>query len=203
MVFMLLFFYTLCISLIIPNNLAILVKQLTNTLFYSTAIGHCFTSLQIRQRDWIKILKSPFNLCILHKLSHLRGIISFVNEPQGAILSLHILNNFFDDKTLARFDLIIRIANRVTPYCQCLCNSQRRFSSILRCYRIPNFLSDKKSIRSIITFPWIARDDFLLFFLKWENVLCLNTDNRNLTQWVYFWLRFQRQSNLPLSLVYT
>lgn len=166
MVFMLLFFYTLCISLIIPNNLAILVKQLTNTLFYSTAIGHCFTSLQIRQRDWIKILKSPFNLCILHKLSHLRGIISFVNEPQGAILSLHILNNFFDDKTLARFDLIIRIANRVTPYCQCLCNSQRRFSSILRCYRIPNFLSDKKSIRSIITFPWIARDDFLLFFLK-------------------------------------
>lgn len=203
MVFMLLFFYTLCISLIIPNNLAMLVKQLTNTLFYSTAIGHCFTSLQIRQRDWIKILKSPFNLCILHKLSHLRGIISFVNEPQGAILSLHILNNFFDDKTLARFDLIIRIANRVTPYCQCLCNSQRRFSSILRCYRIPNFLSDKKSIRSIITFPWIARDDFLLFFLKWENVLCLNTDNRNLTQWVYFWLRFQRQSNLPLSLVYT
>lgn len=161
---MLLFFYTLCISLIIPNNLAMLVKQLTNTLFYSTAIGHCFTSLQIRQRDWIKILKSPFNLCILHKLSHLRGIISFVNEPQGAILSLHILNNFFDDKTLARFDLIIRIANRVTPYSQCLCNSQRRFSSILRCYRIPNFLSDKKSIRSIITFPWIARDGFLLFY---------------------------------------
>lgn len=170
MVFMLFFFYTLCISLIIPNNLAMPVKQLTNALFYSTAIGHCFTSLQIRQRDWIKILKSPFNLCILHKLSHLRGIISFVNEPQGAILSLHILNNFFDDKTLARFDLIIRIANRVTPYCQCLCNSQRRFSSILRCYRIPNFLSDKKSIRSIITFPWIARDDFLLFFLKSEKM---------------------------------
>lgn len=193
-------FDTLCLSLIIPNNLAVLVKQLTNTLFYSTVIRHCFTSLQIRRRDWIKILKSPFNLCILHKLSHLKGIISFVNEPQGAILSLHILNNFFDDKTLARFDLIIRIANRVTPFCQCLCNSQRRFSSILRCYRIPNFLSDKKGIRSIITFPWIARDDFLIF--KWENVLCLNTDNRNLTQWVYFWLFSETVQPTIISTLY-
>lgn len=164
MVFMLLFFYTLCISLIIPNNLAMLVKQLTNTLFYSTAIGHCFTSLQIRQRDWIKILKSPFNLCILHKLSHLGGIISFVNEPQGAILSLHILNNFFDDKTLARFDLIIRIANRVTPYCQCLCNSQRRFSSILRCYRIPNFYLIKRVLDQLLLSHESREMTFFFFF---------------------------------------